>query len=573
MADNHLGNPSANKPPAPRRRSAGRGDQKRISFRETDKKEPMVLREEEAAAEAAYEAAELGPRAMLPDGTPAPLSRKQQKKAQRAQKAQKAPKAKQAKRPGPQKKKSKIVPLIPVAFSVLLAAVLLLGAYGYWTDPARSDVYFEGVYVGGVHLGGMTREQAAAAMADDQARLLAGWRVTLSHDGTQRSIRAGDIAMELDLAEQMEAAWRIGREGSYTERRQTVDALLREPYHATGGITFDAALLEAALEQLRGDIDSEPVDATATFAPQNEQPFRYVDEVAGRRLDVAAVQGEVERLALALQSADISLAPAEVPPKVTRSMLQDNLVCVVVVTTDVSRSSTDNRNQNMRIALDLLNGQGVAPYERLSFNQVAGKRSDPKNGYMEAPEIAYGELVMGVGGGVCQVSTTLYQAALRAGLEIVERSPHAIPSDYADRGQDATVSDNGSDLVIRNNTEYPVYIRARLVEDERTRTRRCEVSIYGRPLPADTRYALESRLIGDDILPVPDTEYIADRRAEHVVYTDQQKQVMDMRVGHRVETFLVTMRSDGLETGRQRISEDLYRPRPARVYVGVTPRE
>jgi len=244
-----------------------------------------------------------------------------------------------------------------------------------------------------------------------------------------------------------------------------------------------------------------------------------------------------------------------------------------VVTTDVHSSSTENRNQNMRIALGRLDGQMVAPHDRLSFNQVAGKRSDPKNGYMEALEIAYGEFVTGTGGGVCQVSTTLYQAALRAGLQITERSPHAIPSDYADRGQDATVSDNGSDLVIRNNTEYPIYIRARLVEDDRTRTRRCEVAIYGRALPDGTRYTLESRLIGGDILPEPDTEYIRDTKAEHVVYTDEQKRVVDMRAGYRVETFLVTMRADGLETGRERISEDLYRPRPAKVYVGVTPRE
>jgi len=551
--------PFEKKPPAPRRRSAGR--KTRFHFRETDKKKPMELREEEAAAAAAYEAAELGPRAMLPDGSPAALSRKQRK-----QNKQKQP-------PTPKKGKSKIAAMIPIMFGVLLVMVLALGVYSYWTDPARSDVYFDGVYVGGVYLGGMTQAEAAEALADDQARILGGWQVTLSYDGTQHSIRAVDIAMELDLNEQLAEAWNIGREGSYAGRRQAVEALRRQPYHATGGVTYNEALLEAALEQLRADIDREPVDATATFSPQNEQPFQYIDETYGRRLNMEAVRSEVERHALSIQNADIALTPEETTPKVTRAMLQDNLVCIVVVTTDVSRSSTDSRNQNMRIALNALNGQMIAPYERLSFNQVAGKRSDPKNGYQEALEIAYGEFVMGIGGGVCQVSTTLYQAALRAGLQIVERSPHAIPSDYADRGQDATVSDNGSDLVIRNGTDFPIYIRARLVEDGRAGTRRCEVSIYGRPLPEGTRLALESRLIGGDILPDPDTEYIADRRAEHVVYNDQQKQVADMRVGYRAETFLVTMRADGLETGRERISEDLYKPRPARVYVGVTPRE
>jgi len=546
------------KPPAPRRRSGKRGKQVRFNYREPDPSKPIELREEEAAEAAAYEAAELGPRAMLPDGSPAPTPARKQR-------------AKRPKRPPG--KRTKLPPVIPLVFLLLLMAVTALGAYAYWTDPARSDAYFHGVYVGGVHLEGMTREQAAAALADDAARILGGWRLTLRYDGAEHSILAGDIAMELDLSEQLAEAWKIGREGGYTERRKTVDALHFEPYRATSGITFDEGLLAEVLEGLRADIDREPVDATAAFAPQNEQLFRYIDETPGRRLDVAPVLAEAARHASALTNAEIDLKPAEIAPGVTRAMLQENIVCIVVAATDVPRGSTDNRNQNLRIALGLLNGQMVAPGGLLSFNQAAGMRSDPQNGYMEALEIAYGEGISGIGGGVCQVSTTLYQAALRAGLHIEERTAHVIPSDYADKGQDATVSDNGSDLVIRNDTGFPVYIRARLVHDDRGRAMRCEVSVYGRPLPGGTRLTLESRQIGEAILPDPEMEHIADRRAEYVVYRDEHRQVSDMRVGYLAETFLVTVGSDGQEIARERIAEDLYSPRPARVFVGVTDRE
>lgn len=536
--------------PEPRRKTSSQAGGMRFEFRPTEQKK--TRRALKAEDESAAFHSDFGPRAMRPDGSPA------------------APPRKPAKPVRHTRKKSK---LLPAAFSALLAAVLGLLAYAYWMDPGRSNVFFEGVYVGGVHLGGMTQEQASQALADAQAQILADWRVSLRYEGTERSVLADDIAMQLNMGEQLAAAWKLGREGGYAERRRAVDKLKREPYYAAGGVSYDAALLEITLDHLRASIDSEPVDASAVFSPENEQPFQYTDEIYGKRLNVEALRAQVDQYALTLQSADITLEPEQVPPKVTRAALQENLTCIVVVTTDIHSTSTEGRNQNIRIALGRLNGLMVASYDRLSFNQVAGKRSDPQNGYQEALEIAYGEYVTGIGGGVCQVSSTLYQAALRAGLQVIDRSAHAIPSNYADRGQDATVSDNGSDLVFRNNTDYPIYIRARLTESgDKGKRKRCEIAVYGRPLPDDTRYTLETRQIGADIQPEPEKEYIADKDAKYVTYTDQQKEHLSKRLGYRVETFLVKLRADGMEVSRERISEDLYKPRPAQIYVGVTPR-
>ncbi len=463
--------------------------------------------------------------------------------------------------------------VLPVVFGILLAAVLSLLAYSVLSDPARSTTFFEGVHVAGVHIGGMTPEQAQSAVNEQQQQLLSDWGVNLSCEGQQWRIGGEDIALTMDLSEQLEAAWQVGRAGTFADRRRTISSLKREPYHTTGGVHYDKTALDAKLEAIRSQVNREPVDATAAFTPESEQAFAFTDEVAGKWLDMQAMREQIEPYILSLQNADVALVPQELTPNVTSADLQKNLTCIVIVTTNIHYTSTEGRNHNIRTALERLNNLMVTPGERVSFNKIIGRRDDPKNGYQEALEIAYGEYVPGIGGGVCQVSSTLYQAVLRAGLLIDTRSAHAIPSNYAERGQDATVSDNGADFVFRNNTDFPIYIRARFIEGgENGKSKKCEVAVYGRALPTGTRYVLESRQIGTDIEPEPEKEYIADKKKQYVTYTDEEKEVLAKRLGSKVEVYLVELRNDGMEVGRTLVSEDLYKPRPAQIYRGTTAR-
>lgn len=485
--------------------------------------------------------------------------------------------------PAPQRRRRKVPPLA-IIFSVLLLAVIGLVVFTFVSDPSRTDSFFDGVYIGDLHVGGMTREQAFAALEDQEQQVASQWQLRLRYEkpaqtgvgqeSAVQTVTAQDIGLRVELTAQIEDAWKVGRTGSLNERKRAVRALQTEPYHATGGVQYDPAYLTQVLSAVGGAMSREPVDATAAFTPEEEQPFAFVDEIPGLSLDVGALQAQIEPYIASLQSAEIEVQPVVIAPKVTRAALQANLTCIVVVNTNISYRSTEGRNENIRIALGRLNGLMVLPDERVSFNKIVGRRNNPNNNYQEALEIAYGEYVLGVGGGVCQVSTTLYQAVLRAGLKIEERSAHAIPSDYADKGQDATVSDNGADFVFRNNTDYPIYIRARMTEGtDRNKTKRCEVSVYGRALPDGARYVLESRQIGGDLYPDPEKEYIQDKKQQYVRYVDEEKEVAAKRIGYNVEVFLVEVRSDNMEISRTKIGEDLYKPRPAQVYVGTLQRD
>lgn len=125
----------------------------------------------------------------------------------------------------------------------------------------------------------------------------------------------------------------------------------------------------------------------------------------------------------------------------------------------ISQSDDDERAENLRLAAEAINGYVIEPGATFSFNEVVGDTT-AERGYKEAPVLYSSGLGSSDGGGICQVSTALYIAAVKADLEIVERHPHSVPSDYAPIGLDATIVYGSRDLRIKNNTDFPIVMNA-----------------------------------------------------------------------------------------------------------------
>lgn len=140
----------------------------------------------------------------------------------------------------------------------------------------------------------------------------------------------------------------------------------------------------------------------------------------------------------------------------------------------ISQSENADRAENLRLAAEAVNGYVIEPGATFSFNQVVGETS-PERGYRQAPVLYSSGTNVGDGGGICQVSTALYIAAVKADLEIVERHPHSVPSDYAPIGLDATIVYGQRDLQLKNNTDFPITIYAKAVGQKVT------VSLLGKP--------------------------------------------------------------------------------------------
>ena len=205
------------------------------------------------------------------------------------------------------------------------------------------------------------------------------------------------------------------------------------------------------LQKLYEELCVAPVDAIL-----NEETYEVTAEILGYGFDVSSLE---KLLARTHPGEDAELVCEFLPSTVTKASLEEHLFKDVLASVDTNHVYNPNRTTNLTLAANAINGTIVRPDEVFSFNQVVGERTEEK-GY-KAAAIYVGEATAdGVGGGICQVASTIYYAAMLADLEIVERSEHRYLVDYVPPGMDATIYWGSLDFKFKNNTDYPIRIDA-----------------------------------------------------------------------------------------------------------------
>ncbi|HEY3804696.1 MAG TPA: VanW family protein [Kofleriaceae bacterium] len=238
-------------------------------------------------------------------------------------------------------------------------------------------------------------------------------------------------------------------------------------------LRVDRAKAEQALRLLKGRYDQAPTDA---YLDLEERTIH--DDAVGQGIDVFASIPRIE--AAAREGAPkIELASIAVPAEVTKQGLGIDDISQVLGHYKTNYSVSDrDRDFNLKLAASKINGYVLQPHEEWSFNQHVGERSE-KEGYKIAHVITAGEMVDGLAGGTCQISTTLFGAAFFGGLEIPKTTNHSRPSTYTPLGFDATVVWPDTDLVIKNPYDFPVAIHYRVANGEAV------VEILGKKRPFD----------------------------------------------------------------------------------------
>ena len=483
----------------------------------------------------------------------------------------------------PEKKHGKTVAVI--AALMVFAALGAGGCFGLKaythnrtieekTVPYDS-LFCPGVYVDGINLGGMTPDQAMYSVQSQIQQRHDAWNVKLVYDGnTVAEINSDMLGFNVDPAHVMNEAWKQGHTGDREQRYEQMLLLEQNPYVVyTATPDGNTGVIDEKLNQIKSMIDLPATDAVMTgFDPSLEYPFQFTEEAYGRQLDIEPVKQKLYQMVSTLESGTVELQPARLEPSVRRADLMKHYMLRSSVYTPIDKHSTENRNMNIQRAFDFVNGYILNPGKTFSFNGVVGERTEAR-GFYPAIEYVYGEHVEGFGGGVCQASTTIYQAAVCAGLQILKREPHSDSVTYAEYGKDATVYWVGKrkiDLTFKNTTDEPIYITAAVQKDPMNRKRLiAKVSMYGQDM-GDVRYELAAEI--SETLPAPfEPVYVKDTNATYVTYRDQQESVSKAREGYVVKSY--RLRYDGGElTERKALFTDRYEPKPERIYVGVKER-
>ena len=335
---------------------------------------------------------------------------------------------------------------------VFTLAVIGIGSAPFlWTSDGK---VIPGVTIHGTKAGGATEEELKELFSVKNADLLHG-KLLLTKGDVHEEISYQSLSVRYD-EKAIEKAMALGRTGGLFQRWCDRWRILLTGHSAAIDASFDEKRLTEDIAQLAAKYAKPPVNANPHFGKDGSVSF---DE--GRpsmKIDEAALQ---EAAALQLkkgESGEVEIPATDIQqPNMTKEAAKEiNAVLAEYTTTFYAGG---NRSRNIEIAANSISGRYIAPGASFSYNQATGSRSSA-NGYLEAPVIINGKVEPGTGGGVCQVSTTLFNAVILSGLAVTERTCHYSPASYAPIGRDATVAEGSLDFCFLNHLKHGVYVYA-----------------------------------------------------------------------------------------------------------------
>lgn len=393
----------------------------------------------------------------------------------------------------------------------LIAGIIILSCAFKTTLPS-------GVTVNGVDVGGFTRERAALAVRAHTEECLKNKTL---------EIRAGTTVYKYSYPEI-----------SYTDNLYTLLKTVEKGKNYTADIKYYLC----AAEQIASAIClAESVSVTEPYAEfkTSGQPFVYYEGNDGRRIDVNKLLNDISQ-SLNGDFLPVTAAYTRINRKTELQSVKNETKLLGSFTTYYD-SSNLNRSSNIRLAAAKINGVKLTSGQTFSFNETVGERVKNR-GFLPAKIIENGEFKEGVGGGVCQVSTTLYNAALLSGLTIAEYHPHSLAVGYVPPSRDAMVSGTFCDLKITNSHDKPVYIRAL--------TQKGSVTFYVYGGGDGAEYSLSSEVTGS----IATTEE----------FTDNPEAAREGKDGSTSQSFLIVKRGGYVK--KTLLRKDKYQPVKRVVY-------
>lgn len=434
-----------------------------------------------------------------------------------------------------------IISVLLLTITFFLARIIII---------LNEDTFYKGVMVEGIDVSGLGKSQAKELVEKKINRIIAENSILLHYEGQTWTLGLRDISYGFLLDEAIEKAYALGREGSFLKRLKTIRELKSDKKNIQARASFSKPQLEAYITGIRYQIDKKEKNASVMYKDGN---IMYENEVIGRRMNVDSNVNLLENRLLGRDFSPFNLEVGWVYPRI----LYDDISGIEGVVASFStgfNSANVNRTHNIKLACERINNKILLPDEVFSMDASLGTRTR-ENGFKDAPVIVNGKLIEGVGGGVCQVTTTLYVAVLEAKLEVVERENHSIPLGYVEAGQDATISEGYIDFKFRNNKDYAFLISAS-VEGNRV-----VIRLLGKKDAA--KYKVKLRSVITQYLNPPEDEIIIDNTLPAGTAEVERKSVR----GLKVVVFRETYDENNKMIEKEKISEDVYQPVRGRIRV------
>lgn len=439
----------------------------------------------------------------------------------------------------------------------------------------QSTTIAKGVYIKGIDVSGLTKEDAKQKITSYISSSIPE-EITLKHNDFEASLSTTQLSIYFNTNEAVDMAYNIGKSGNIIQKNLTIIETLFSNVNIDPGFSIDTDQLKADLQDISNKLPDKVIESSYYIDGNNLVLTKgqvgqviKVDETANtiitqvnnlniqnnyielitenaypNELNLDSIYNEIHKdsvdayytqnpfvihpsengvdFAISLDEAKNSLNESQdecvIPLKVLYPRVTTNMIGTEAFPDLLSEFSTKyaasnkNRTTNLMLAASKINGTVLMPGETFSYNKVVGARTI-QAGYKEAPIYVSGRVEDGIGGGICQITTTLYNAVVYANLDIVERSNHQFVPSYAGASRDATVVYGAIDFKFKNNRDYPIKITCSVANGV------ANFKIFGLRSDNDYEVQITSRITGKTATAIYSEAYKTLKKNGNVVST------------------------------------------------------
>lgn len=323
-----------------------------------------------------------------------------------------------------------------------------------------SNKSYDGIYIDDIEVGNLDRETLKSKLTEILSSKLTKSSITLNYDNTSLIVDIADIGAYYDIDSLCDEIISYNKSGNLIKDTLLRISLKLNNLHFKDVPSINESVLDNYINSLSKELNIDAKNPEINF---KDDAITATKESIGRALDTEKLKNDIIKVVTNnIEGASLDLKFNDISPTLTKDVAEK----MVVLGSHKTKlpSTTGDRTSNIKLFMSKLNKSILAPNEEFSCDERAGSR-ERSDGYKAAPGYINGKVVPIVAGGICQGSTTIYNALLYADLEILERHPHSMPVTYAENGRDAAIAKGSKDLKFKNNTNNPIIINTYVSSD------------------------------------------------------------------------------------------------------------
>lgn len=457
------------------------------------------------------------------------------------------------------KKKSGIFWFLGV--SAMSVTLLVACQFFFENVVSGKEKFYDNTRINGIDVGGMSVAEAENVVLTNMLDNKKDVEIELSCKGKTWTLSGNDFEVYNKVRPVVAKMLKYGRDGNFFQNLSKSKKIKKEGKDFQVSYVCVLANINEKIDEIISEVEQESRAANLVFEPNKENPFSVDEGQSAILVNRDKLLQEIDNALLIGTKAKIEIPIIEIEDQIDLDELKNSVVKRAEFVTSYEKSGKDRKN-NIRKALSSFNGMIVEPNQTVSFNETTGARTE-EAGYSNAHIIVGGVYVDGVGGGVCQASTTLYNALLLADIDILSVNHHSLPASYVPLSQDAMVSGDYSDLVFQNNLESPIYIKT-VCDDKNVK-----VEVYGQKFEEGESVAVRSELV--KVLPHGGDRIVKDQKGEYsnkILYKGEYLRIKYPREGYESKAYLQRFKNGELVDEKE-IRHDFYQAQDGIVMEGI----